>query len=596
MQQARAACFFEVSWEVCNKVGGIYTVLASKAAQLQRQYATLFFIGPYIARHAAAEFQHLPTPEKLQPVFEALRSEGIECYYGTWQIKGKPAAVLIDWVKFLQNKDGIKAYLWERFRIDSLAAGSDFDAPVVWGWAVGKFLEKVMQAWQCTDAVAQFHEWLSGAALLYVKDKRVPLAAVFTTHATVLGRTLAGADRPLYEELAHLHADEEAQASGVQAKHGLEKASAQAADVFTTVSEITALEAEHLLGRKPDALLPNGLDFERFPDLEQIPAKHQVYRERIKEFLYPYFFPYYSFDLDKTLFFYTSGRYEFRNKGIDSTIAALGRLNERLKQEKSDRTVVAFFFIPADIHVLNLGLVESKSLFEDLQDEIGHYLGTMGQRMIQAVAQGTPPDEAALFDEEFLFKMKRFILSFRKEGTPPLATHELANADDAILRGFAQAQLQNRAEDRVKVILYPIYLSSSDGLIDLGYYETIWGCHLGIFPSYYEPWGYTPLESAAYGVPAVTTDLAGFGIYAQQRLKKRDSGIFIVNRRGKSDDTAVGQLAAQLYDYAMLPKSRRVQNKIAAEHFARRLDWKELIGQYIEAHNMALERVRHGAP
>lgn len=592
MQDVKAACFFEVSWEVCNKVGGIYTVLSSKAAQMMSYYPAFFFIGPYVAKKAAVEFQHLSVPANLQTVFDGLHAEGIDCYYGKWQVKGKPTAVLIDFSSFMQHKDGIKAYLWERFQIDSLAVGSDFDEPVVWGWAVGKFLEKAVQALGSPKAVVQCHEWLSGAALLYIKDKKVPMATVFTTHATILGRTIAGAERPLYEILEQLQPEQEAKNYGIQAKHGMERASAQHADVMTTVSEVTGLEAKHLLGREADVLLPNGLDFEQFPDLEEIPAKHAEYKARIKEFLLPYFFPYYSFDMDNTLFFYLSGRYEFRNKGIDVFIAALGQLNERLKKEKSECTIVVFIFVPAEVRVPKLSIMESKSVFEDMQDEVGHYLTTIGQRVIATVAQGKLPAGAELFDEDFLFDMKKFIVSFKKEGSPSVVTHELADPSDAVTRHLAEQGLRNAAEDKVKVIFYPSYLSSSDGLLDMEYYPAIWGCHLGVFPSYYEPWGYTPLESAAYGVPSITTDLAGFGLYVKKNLvEKKEPGIIVVERRGKKDADVVRQLTERMHWYAILSKAQRIQNKIVAEHFSRKLDWKHLVAHYIEAHNHAVEQV-----
>ena len=278
----KAECFFEVSWEICNKVGGIYTVIKSKVAQMMKQYKRLYMVGPYVAKKAAAEFQQMPPPDNLKVIFEELKKEGIECYFGQWIVKGKPSTILIDFSKFMQHKDGIKSHLWDKFKIDSLSAGGDYDEPLVWSWAVGKLLEKISSSWGCPQMVGQFHEWLSGSALIYLKDKGLPVATVFTTHATILGRTLAGSERPLYDILDKIDPDQEAKNYGVAAKHGVEKVSAQQADVFTTVSAITGLEAEYILGRKPDHLLPNGLDFDKLPDLEEIPTKHAVYKNKIK--------------------------------------------------------------------------------------------------------------------------------------------------------------------------------------------------------------------------------------------------------------------------------------------------------------------------
>lgn len=594
---AKAECVFEVSWEICNKVGGIYTVIKSKVPRMMSYYKKIYMVGPYVPKTAAVEFQQQPAPDNLKEIFEELKKEGIECYYGQWLIKGKPETILIDFSKFMKHKDGIKSYLWEKFQIDSLGAGGDFDEPVIWSWAVGKLLESIRKTWDCKAIVGQFHEWLSGGALLYLKDKGINLATVFTTHATMLGRSLAGSDRPLYEILEKIDADKEAKNLGVQAKHGMEKASALQADIFTTVSKITALEAKHILGREPDHLLPNGLDFDKLPDLEEIPTKHAFYKAKIKEFLIPYFFPYYSFDLDNSLFYFISGRYEFKNKGLDVFIDSLGKLNERLKRERSEMTIISFIFVPGDYKAMKLEVVESKSLFEDIQDSVDDYMSVLRKNVIYSVANRKLPSETSIFDEDFLFEMKKGILSFKKEGVPPLATHELAsNSNDLVLKSLKLAGLNNRKEDRVKVIFYPIYLSSSDGLMDLNYYQAVWGCHFGIFPSYYEPWGYTPLESAAYGVPSITTDLAGFGLYAEEHLKNKHSGadnlgIFVLKRRGRKYEEIVNDLTETMFWYATLPKKQRIQNKVTAEHFAPKLDWKFLIKHYIEAHDKALEKL-----
>ncbi len=594
---AKAECVFEVSWEICNKVGGIYTVIKSKVPRMMKYYKNLYMVGPYVPKKAAVEFQQQPAPDNLKGIFDELKNEGIECYFGQWLIKGKPQTILIDFSKFMEHKDGIKAHLWEKFKVDSLGTGSDFDDPVVWSWAVGKFLEKFSLAKQSLKIVGQFHEWLSGGALLYLKDKKIGMATVFTTHATMLGRSLAGSDRPLYDILDKIEADKEAKNLGIQSKHSMEKASALGADIFTTVSKITGLEAKHILGREPDHLLPNGLDFDKLPDLEQIPTKHGFYKSKIKEFLMPYFFPYYSFDLDNSLFYFISGRYEFRNKGLDVYIDALGKLNERLKQEGQEVTIVTFIFVPGDYKAMKLDVVESKSLFEDIQDSVDDYMKTLRKNIIYSVANKKLPAEAKIFDEDFLFEMKKSILSFKKEGVPPLVTHELvANNNDMVIRSLRRVGLDNKKENKVKVVFYPIYLSSSDGLMDLNYYQAVWGCHLGIFPSYYEPWGYTPLESAAYGVPSITTDLAGFGLYAEEHLKDKhggaeNPGIFVLKRRGRKYEEIVEDLAELMFWYATLPKKQRIQNKITAEHFAPQLDWKFLIKHYIEAHDKALEKI-----
>lgn len=572
-------------------------MIKSKAAQMMKHYKNIYMVGPYYPKKAAPEFQQMPPTDELKPIFEELKQEGIECFYGRWLIKGKPQTILIDFSKFMQHKDGIKSYLWEKFEIDSLGASHEFDEPAVWGWAVGKLLEKLSSAWGCPKMVGQFHEWLSGAGLLYLIDKKLPIATVFTTHATILGRTLAGDGRPLYDILDKIDPEQEAKNYGLLPKFTMEKAAAEQAHIFTTVSKITAFEAEHILGRKPDHLLPNGLDFEKMPDLEEIPTKHGVYKAKIKEFLMPYFFPYYSFDLDNSLFYFISGRYEFNNKGIDLYIDALAKLNEKLKKEKNSRNIVAFIFVPANAKVMRLEVVESKSLFEDIQDAVDDYMKTLRKNIISSIAVRELPSETKVFEEDFLFEMKKSILSFQKEGNPPLITHELVNQEsDAIFQSLMRSGLDNREDDKVKVVFYPIYLSSSDGLLDLEYNQAVWGCHFGVFPSYYEPWGYTPLESAAHGVPAVTTDLAGFGLYVQEHRKEMqernagEAGVLVLERRGKEYAEVVEELAKMMLWYANLPKNERIQNKIVAEHFAPKLDWRRLIKHYIEAHDKAIEK------
>ncbi|MEM3127292.1 MAG: glycogen/starch synthase [Candidatus Woesearchaeota archaeon] len=591
--EAKAKCCFEISWEVCNKVGGIYTVIASKAEQMMRFYPDLITIGPYFARKAAGEFVQETPPEPYRTIFEKLKKEGIVCYYGRWLIKGKPATILISFSQFMDKKNEIKTELWNNFQVDSLRAGFDFDEPAVWGYCVGRFLEELNLMQECKKVVCHFHEWLTGSALLYAKLKKLKVKTVFTTHATILGRTISGSNRALYDILDKIDPLVEAKQYFIESKHTLEKASANNADIFTTVSEITGLEAQYLLGRKPDVLVPNGLDFNRFPNLEEIPTNHSKYKEKIHEFLIPYFFPFSTFDLNETLIFYISGRYEFRNKGIDIFIEALGRLNQKLKEEKSKRTIVTFFFIPAECGAAKLQILENKSLFEDIKDSVDDYIPEIKQKIMDGIANKKLPIEVQLFDEDFVLQLKRSILSFKKEGTAPLVTHDLNENTDATVTSFRRVGLHNRPEDRVKVIFYPGYLSSSDGLLDLDYYPAVCGSHLGVFPSYYEPWGYTPLESAAYGVPAITTDLAGFGRFLLQMEEygsnhHKQKGIIVLKRFGKTDEEVITELAGHLYWYSTLPKKERIDVKVVAEHLAPVFDWKNLVEHYIEAHNRAI--------
>ena len=575
----------EASWEVCNKVGGIYTVVSSKVLHMIRRYEDRYLtVGPYVAHNAATEFVPQDAPEPIKAAIKRLEPEGIKCTYGVWDVKGKPACILIDFSEVMGERDTIKTEFWERFKIDSLNAPYDYDEPLVWSFCVGKLAEALSEHGK---TILHAHEWLAGGAILYTKTYAPQIATVFTTHATMLGRSISGTWGNLYDVLETIDDEKAARELNVTNKHHTEKAAAHAADVFTTVSQITGIEAEHILHKKPDLILPNGLDYSTFPDAEEIPIQHRKHREHIHEFLMAYFFPYYRFDLDHTLLMYVSGRYEYTNKGVDITIAALGRLNRELKKMETNRTIVVFFFIPSGIQNIRYDLLESKALFEDVQDEFASYLDTMKQKLITGFARHENPDEVELFDEAFTQRMRRMRHNFTKHGQPPLTTHHIMNEDhDQLLRDLREHGLTNREEDRIKVVFYPGYLSNSDGLLNLDYEQAVMGCHLGIFPSYYEPWGYTPMESAGYGVPAITTDLAGLGAYMLTNDIPQ-TGISVLKRRNKHGEEIIEPLKELIKGYALMHRTERLELKHQAIALAHRFDWEYLAPNYFEAHELA---------
>ncbi|MEM4247102.1 MAG: glycogen/starch synthase, partial [Candidatus Woesearchaeota archaeon] len=526
MVETKASVVCEVSWEVCNKVGGIYTVVASKAAEMINRYkdSRYFLIGPYFPAKLMGTFEESVPPEHCKECFDKLKKEGIEVHTGTWLVKGSPRVLLIDFANYTKHTNEIKRKLWEAFGIDSLGTDYyDFDEPVVWAWAVGRVIEELQHVWK-NGVVAHFHEWLAGAGLLYLRMNKIPVGIVFTTHATTIGRALASADVNIYQLLDKINADEEARkrGAGCWAKHLLEKACAKNSHVFTTVSEITGIEAEAFLGRKPDVLLFNGLDMDKFPTFEQASVRHRIFRSRIKEFLLYYYFPYQKFDLENTLLYFLAGRYEFRDKGIDIYIRALAELNERLKKQNDSRTIVAFIFVPGNIRAIRPSLLENKTFYLDIRESVEDAKEDIKTKLLYLLTSQTPVTDETLLDPEFVHeirpKLKRFI---GRKGYPPLSTHELYDEDkDAIMQALYSSGLDNSPDDKVKVVFYPIYLSGADGLLDTSYYETMQGCHLGVFPSFYEPWGYTPLEAAALGVSSITTDLAGFGRYLCAECKQ----------------------------------------------------------------------------
>jgi glycogen(starch) synthase len=586
----------EVSWEVCNKVGGIYTVVSSKAEKLVKKFGDNYLlVGPYFANNIAGVFEEQPINGSnvlcSKAVCDELKNQGIHLHFGRWLIEGEPKVVLIDFFNVKKDANSIKGYLWDNFKVDSLRASYDYDEPVSWAFAVGKFIEALTKSLNNKKLCCQFHEWLAGAGLLYLKSKNIAAATVFTTHATILGRTLVSSGFDLYGNLdKNIDPDGKARYFNIESKHTLEKASAANADAFTTVSEITGMEAEALLGRKPDVILPNGLDLDNYPTFEDVSVDHRVHRDQAREFLLYYFLPYYKFNIKETLFYFLASRYEFKNKGIDILIKSLGEVNKKLIADKSEKTVVTFFFVPANIRSIRPNLLENRTNFKDIKDDIDEVMEDIKKNVLYDIISGQELSKETLLSKDMIFNLKKKILRLSKKGNPSMSTHFLMDENDQILKAFAEAGLNNLETDKVKVIFYPIYLSGADGLLDLTYEQGIIASHLGIFPSYYEPWGYTPLECCANGVASVTTDLAGFGRYVKPKLKKKYQGTYVIDRFGKNDDDAIKQMTDVMYNFAKLSKKDRVENKISAREIAELADWSNLIENYFKAFELAISK------
>ena len=594
--ESKADYVFESSWEVCNKVGGIYTVVKSKAKLLKEIYENYFLIGPYFEKNAQIDFTKKRPPKELKQIFDELKKDNIKCYYGIWNIKGEPNCILIDAKGLADKKNEFKKLMWEHFQIDSINSNWEFEEPLIWSMAVGMLLEKAQGIFKSKKIVAHFHEWLAGFSLLYLKMQKSHIKTIFTTHATMLGRTIAGSGQPLYSILDKINPEEEARKLGIMDKYSTEKACALNAEVFTTVSEITSIEAEKLLGRKADILLLNGLDMEQFPTFEEISIKHRISREVIREFFSYYFFPHYSFDLEESINLFIVGRFEYKNKGIDIFLRALAELNQILKEENFNKTILAFFWIPREVQSTHISLSSSKVNYLQLKEFLEDHSDSITHQLINNILtcktdcfDKSEKISQDLFDKESLKELKRIRLNFIKSGNPLLVTHHLPNEEnDPMLNEFKRFGLDNHKDDKVKVINYPVYLTGVDGLLDLSYYDAILGCHLGVFPSYYEPWGYTPLESAALGVPAITTDLAGYGRFIKDKTEK--GGIYVLDRMNKTDDETVTQFVKILLKYCKMQQKDRVEQKIIAKNLSTLADWNVFINNYIEAHNLALEK------
>jgi glycogen(starch) synthase len=591
----QADLLLEVSWEVCNKIGGINTVLATKAAQTVKRYGQGYImVGPYFAQNSKYQFEEKAPEGRLKEVFGNLEGQGIHCRFGRWLIDGEPQAILVDFQNLWPDVNGYKRDLWDYYKIDSMESGFEFDEPVVWGYAVAKLVEQLKFAYADKKMVVHCHEWLAGAALLFAKKFCGNMASVFTTHATTLGRSMAFNGVDIYADIDKIDPVKEAYNYHVQAKHLLEMASAQACTVFTTVSEITGVECQYFLGRTPDIFLPNGLDVGGYLSFEEAAIKHRVQRGRIREFLFYNFFPHYVFDLKNTLFYFMMARYEYHAKGIDVFIKALGDLNEKLKAEKSRKTVVAFFWVPAKTKGVNPDLMENRGNYFDVKEFVEENSGNLVESFLYSLFAGRDLKDTDVFDDdephrELEWRLKKN----RRVGVPLICTHDLEYRDDAILKGLAAAGLENKKDDRVKAIFYPAYLTGTDKLLNLNVREAIQGCHLGVFPSYYEPWGYTPLEAAAEGVPAITSDLSGVGRFMKRLPRDKDCpGIFVINNDGKNMDEVSAQLSDIFYNYTTMPRKDRVANKINARELVNYFDWENLAENYVAAHNKALENVK----
>lgn len=576
---------FEISFEVVNKVGGIYTVLTSKISALLKYISRdhYFLVGPYFKEKAQGEFIEKKPPIFLQKIFKELETEEIFCHFGEWLTKDNPNVILFDFSNIKEKISEIKKYLWEKFGVDSLKAPEDFDISLLFGFVVGKFFEKI----QNPDFILHFHEWQSGSALLYLHSSGFP--TVFTTHSTVLGRTLAGNGIDIYSK--DIDVQKEVFNLNITAKHSLEKAIALNADVFTTVSEITAEECEKFLGRRPDIVLPNGLADESFLNFEDLTISHRLLKSRLNEFLFYYFFPYYSFNIKKTLYYFFTGRYEFQNKGIDIFIEALSELNKILKKEKGSKNIIAIFWAPIQNNKgIRPELSNSREIYLDIKDDFEEITQEVEENFLYYLLTQKPLDKNGIFGREFISNLERKIYRLKKEGLPPLTSHLIDEESDPIIQSFKKFNLLNNKDDKVKVVLYPIYLTGHDGLLNMTYREALIAGHLGVFPSFYEPWGYTPLETAALGVCSVTSDISGFGKFIEDNRQNQDGGIFILKRKNSNRQEIIDRLTKILYDFSQFSKRERIENKIMARQLASLANWDRFILNYLKAYELSLKK------
>ena len=526
---------FEVSWEVCNKVGGIHTVIASKApivvGAMGDNYIT---IGPDFSQDSVnPEFSE---DNSLMAAWrESLYNQGVRVRIGRWNIEGRPIAILIDFKSFFSQKDTILSKLWEDYNVDSLSGQWDYVEPVLFGYAAGVVIASYAET-MCTPSqkvVAHFHEWMASAGSLYLHKYAPYVATLFTTHATVMGRCIAGNRLPLYNDLLKFNADELARQFNVMAKHSLEKSAAAHSDAFLTVSEITANECRYLIGREVTRITPNGFDNGFVPRGEELAAKRSAARKKLIEVAEASW----GVELNNPLIVATSGRYEYRNKGIDVFLESL----KQLASSSLDRDVLAVVAVPA----ANIG-------------------------MRQDLAQHLENKESAIDPAQ-----KRWI------------THNLESEAWDMVSQSIEGSILSTSASRVKVLFVPTYLNGNDGIFNMPYYDVLAGVDLTVFASYYEPWGYTPLESVAYGVPTVTTTLAGFGLWVANHSNR--AGVDVVRRDDYNEREVVFQITEIMKRYLTMSEAQYEATREAAMELSNTAVWKKLYNEYKRAYEEAIE-------
>jgi glycogen synthase len=422
------------------------------------------------------------------------------------------------------------------------------------------------------------------------------VTTIFTTHATLLGRYLCAGSVDFYNNLQYFDVDSEAGKRGIYHRYCIERAAAHSADVFTTVSHITAYESEHLLKRKPDGVLPNGLNVKKFSAVHEFQNLHSTNKEKIHEFVRGHFYGCLDFDLEQTLYIFTAGRYEYRNKGVDMFIESLARLNHRLKVSGSKVTIVAFLIMPAQTSSLSVESLRGQAVVKSLSDTVSSIERGIGKRLFERSVrwkEGDPmPDDKELITPADRVMLRRRLFAMKRHGLPPVVTHNMVNdAEDPVLNQIRRVQLFNHPSDRVKVVFHPEFLNSANPVLGVDYDDFVRGTHLGVFASYYEPWGYTPAECTVMGVPSITTNLSGFGCYMEELIENSsDYGIYIVDRRTKGVDDSVNQLTEYIFDFANKSRRQRINQRNRTERLSDLLDWKRMGMEYVKARQLALRR------
>ncbi len=534
---------FETSWEVCNKVGGIYTVLSTRAHTLQNILKDkIFFIGPDLGQEKDnSDFIESASLLKSWKDY-ALKNENLKVRIGRWNVPGKPISILVDFKPYFEQKNDIYAQMWEKFKVESLNAYGDYDESCIFAYACGLVIESYYKfnTLEKDKVIAHFNEWMLGMGALYIKDKLPRVGTIFTTHATSIGRSIAGNNKPLYACFDAYNGDQMARELNMEAKHSIEKQSAWNVDCFTTVSKITAKECEQLLDKKPDVVTPNGFEDNFVPQGRNYTTKRNKARKALLEVTKQLTGD--TFD-DDALMIAIGGRYEYKNKGIDVFIEAMNRLRWSNPDKKQ---VLAFILVPG---------------------------WNNGPRVdLQKRLKGTKDPKTPL--------------------ATPYFTHELVEPqNDKICQYLRYLDFTNQKDEPVKLIFVPSYLMGDDGIFNLSYYDLLIGMDMTVFPSYYEPWGYTPLESIAFGIPTVTTNLAGFGLWAKDESNVEDlsEGVEVIERTEDNYYEVADKINEAVASYLHLSKADQDKIREAAKNLSTKASWDHFIEYYFEAYHIALK-------
>jgi len=611
-EPSSGAFLIEIAWEVCNQIGGIYQVVRSKAPLMVHRWRDHYcMIGPYFESKVPLEFEPTRATGWLARLIEALEHEGLRVHHGHWLIQGRPRVLLLEHKRLADQLPDIQRALVTEHQIEANVGESVVDEALLFGEAVrhtlvaaagllalgtGPSASEALGAEELlpTYLLAHFHEWQGAVALPFIRRAGLRIGTLFTTHATQLGRYIASNEPDFYDRLDQLDHEAEARHYNVRAQHGIERACAQQSHVFTTVSPITAEECAALLGRKPDLITPNGLTISRFNVGHDLQAFHADFKQRIHTFTMGYFFPNHRFDLDRTLYLFTSGRFEPRNKGFDLCLEALARLNTQLKLTRTGITVVFFVIASRPVRSIHPLALEKRGILNELRDVCDNIMSRVGESLFQRAAAGGKLQLENLVEDYWELRYRRTQAALRTETLPPIVTHILEDdQSDPVLQQLRRLQLFNRPDDAVKVVYHPEFITPVNPLWGIEYEQFVRGCHLGVFPSAYEPWGYTPLECMALGTPAVSSDLAGFGRYVDEVLPDHDRwGVWVLQRRGRTFEDAADDLARRLFEFCLLTRRERVSLRNEVEKRSWEFDWSRLGTAYHQAHDLAFERLR----